>query len=94
MDSQPTKPEATNDFFVVRTAWHSLIVHRVKNGVMVGDYHIEGGPFPDHFSATEALSQMLVTTEDAEGNARKSEPHIAYPHYDQSKGPIKDASQG
>ncbi len=87
MDSQPIKPEGTNDFFVVRTPWHSLIVHRVVKGTLIGDYKIEAGPFSDHFTAGEALVKMLSTVEDAEANARMSPQHIAYPHYDTSKGP-------
>lgn len=89
MDSQPIKIEGTNDFFVVRTPWHSLVVHRVIKGVLIGDYHIEAGPFENHFAANDALVKMLSSQEDADANARTSPPHIAYPHYDTSKGPEK-----
>lgn len=80
--NEPIKLEATNDFFVVRTPWHSLIVHRVVKGVLIGDYHIEAGPFPDHFAANAELVRLLTNSEDAEQNARKSEIHSAYPSVD------------
>ena len=89
MDSQPIKIEGSNDFYVVRTPWHSLVVHRVIKGVLFGDYHIEAGPFLDHFAANAELIKRLSSQEDAESNARMSPQHIAYPHYDTSKGPKK-----
>lgn len=55
------------DFYVVRTPWTSLIVHRVPDPkVLLGDYEIIAGPFETMDEAYKVRGEKLCVPPNEE----------------------------